>query len=75
MSEQKIKVKELNDKADSLCDYCSQNYPDCTSRIRFGVGLGYDNIVGCTSFDEDVLDTHITENEYTREEFESIYED
>lgn len=75
MSEQKIKVKELNDKTDNLCDYCSQNYPDCTSRIRFGVGLGDDNIVGCTSFDEDISENNIVENEYTKEEFESFYED
>ena len=75
MPEQKIKVKELVDNTDNLCNYCSQNYPDCESRIRFGIGLGYDNIVGCTSFDEDISDMYITEREYTKDEFESIYED
>ena len=73
MPEQKIKVKELVDNTDNLCNYCSQNYPDCESRIRFGIGLGYDSIVGCTSFDEDISDMYITEREYTIDEFKSIY--
>lgn len=75
MSEQKIKVKELKDNTDCLCNYCGQHFPDCVSRIRFGVGLGYDNVIGCTSFDEDTPELLIIENEYTKNEFESIYED
>lgn len=75
MLEQKIKVKELVDNTDNLCNYCSQKYPECTSRIKFGVGLGNDNIVGCTSFDEDITDMYLTEREYTIDEFKSIYED
>lgn len=75
MPNQKIKVRELIDKTDSLCNYCSQHIPNCVSRIRFGVGLGYDNVVGCTSFDEDATEFLVIEKEYTTDEFESIYED
>ena len=71
----KIKAFELEDTTDNLCNYCEINYPDCTPRIRFGNGLGDDNIIGCDTFMGDTDDTYIQEKEYSEEEFNSIYED
>jgi len=70
-----IKAFELEDKTDNLCNYCNCNYPDCESRIRFGVGDGDDNIIGCDVFQGDISDTFIEEKQYIKEEFNLIYED
>lgn len=71
----KIKVVELEDKTDNLCDYCDCDYTDCISRIRFGTNPSGDNIVGCNNFQGEIKDTFIEEKEYTEEELNKIYED
>jgi len=70
-----MKAFELEDKADNLCNYCDLRYPDCDSRIRFGNGVGYDNVAGCNAFQGNTEDSFIEEKEYSEQDFDLIYED
>ena len=59
-----------------LCLNCKNQYPSCVSRIKFGDGLGYDNICGCTSFVEDIEgEIPFLEIEMEENDFNKIYED
>lgn len=71
----KIKVFELEDASDNLCNYCDCNYPDCVSRVKFSDGESDDNIIGCNVFQGETEDTFIQEKEITEEEFKLTYED
>lgn len=68
-----VKVFELEDSTDNLCRYCGNCYPGCAGNIKFGNGVGEDNIIGCDNFDGDTEDTFINEVELTEEEFNCNY--
>lgn len=37
-------------KADNLCDYCKESFAVCISNVKFGKGVGNDNVIECNSF-------------------------
>ena len=69
------KVFETTDSTCNLCDYCHFNIPDCTPRIKFGDGLGFDNVIGCTAFSGEVDGENIVERDISDEELNQLYED
>lgn len=71
-----MKTKEACNSKDNLCANCHNNYPSCVSRIRFGNGVGFHNIRGCTEFSE-VYENNIPfiEVDMSQEDFEATYED
>lgn len=69
-----FKVTETISREDNLCNYCHFNYPDCVTSIKFGNGLGSDNIVGCEAFDGDADHNLYETKEISEEEFNSNYE-
>lgn len=48
--------REITTK-DNLCDTCKLSYPSCPADetdIKFGDGIGEDNVIDCTYYDEDL---------------------
>lgn len=48
--------REITTK-DNLCDTCKLSYPSCPADetdIEFGDGIGEDNVIDCTYYDEDL---------------------
>lgn len=40
----------MKNKTMNLCNTCKNNFATCNSDIEFGIGLGNDNVVGCSSY-------------------------
>jgi len=50
----KLKAQETIEARLHLCESCKKQYPDCEATkdgIVFGNGIGNDNIIGCTAYD------------------------
>lgn len=71
---QTFEFKDLNTES-HMCDYCewANAFPNCYNFIRFGNGLGNDNIVGCTDFAGDTEGV-IVEKTLPPEEFHNDYD-
>ena len=50
----KLKAQEHIEARLHLCESCAKEYPECDAAIdgiEFGCGVGNDNIIGCTAYD------------------------
>lgn len=48
-----LKKKTPIEKRLHLCESCSKDYPECDATfdgIKFGSGVGNDNVIGCTAY-------------------------
>lgn len=50
---EKLKAREPIEARLHLCESCAKEYPECDATvygIKFGSGVGNDNIIGCTVY-------------------------
>ncbi len=54
-----MKTARTKDTKDNLCDYCKLSIPECPKpkHIKFGNGIGNDNVTECSEF---IVETTIT---------------
>lgn len=47
-----MRVVGVIDKKDNLCNYCQLSIPTCpkANHLKFGVGIGNDNVIECSEF-------------------------